>query len=99
MTSYTEDSLNSDLVDGKVLGTLVIASVKKLKQGNKKCAREEVSKLVNDNLCNKICKDLFNETVDSLTDKQFIVCNIVNRRILIFCKRLGLTSSFHPVYP
>ena len=75
MTSYTEDS---DLVDGKVLGTLVIASVKKLKRGNKKCAREEVSKLVNDNLCNKICKDLFNETVDSLTDKQFIVCNIVN---------------------
>ena len=47
MTSSTEDCLNSDLFDGKALETLIIASVRTLKRGNKKCGREEVSKLVN----------------------------------------------------
>ena len=56
--SSTEDCLNSDLIDGKALETLIIASVRTLKQGIKKCGREEVSKLVNDTLCNEICKDL-----------------------------------------
>ena len=43
--SSTEDCLNSDLIDEKVLETLIIASVRTLKQGIKKCGREEVSKL------------------------------------------------------
>ena len=66
MTSSTEDCLNSDLFDGKALETLIITSVRTLKRGNKKCGSEEVSKLVNDNLCNEICKNLFNETLDTL---------------------------------
>ena len=64
MTSSTEDNLNSDLIDGKALEKLIIVSVKTLK--NKKCGREEVSKLVTNNFCNKICKELFNKTLDSL---------------------------------
>ena len=44
MTSSTEDCLNSDLFDGKALETLIIASVRTLKRGNKKCGREEVFK-------------------------------------------------------
>ena len=80
MTSSTEDCLNSDLFDGKALETLIIASVRTLKRGNKKCGREEVSKLVNDTLCNEICKDLFNETLDSLIENQFIKCNIISNR-------------------
>ena len=43
--SSTEDWLNSDLIDEKALETLIIASVRTLKQGIKKCGREEVSKL------------------------------------------------------
>ena len=66
MTSSTEDNLNSDLIDGKALEKLIIVSVKTLKRGNKKCGREEVSKLVTNNFCNKICKELFNKTLDSL---------------------------------
>ena len=80
MASSTEDSLNSDLIDRKALETLVIASVRTVKRRNKKCGREEVSKLMNDTLCNKICKDLFNETLDSLIEKQFIKCNIISSR-------------------
>ena len=80
MTSSTEDCLNPDLFDGKALETLIIASVRTLKRGNKKCGREEVSKLVNDTLFNEICKDLFNETLDSLIESQFIKCNIINNR-------------------
>ena len=45
MMSSTEDCLNSDLIDEKALETLIIASVRTLKQGIKKCGREEVSKL------------------------------------------------------
>ena len=78
MTSSTDDWLNSDLLNGKAFETLIIASVRTLKRENKKCGREEVSKLVDDTLCNEICKDLFNETLDSLVEKQFIKCNIVS---------------------
>ena len=57
MMSSTEDCLKSDFIDGKALETLVPASVRTLKRGNKKCGRDEVSKLMNDILCNEICKD------------------------------------------
>ena len=80
MTSSTEDCLNSDLFDGKALETPIIASIRTLKQENKKCGREKVSKLVNDTLCNEICKDRFNETLDSLIENQFIKCNIISNQ-------------------
>ena len=92
MTSSTEDCLNSNLFDGKALETLIIASVRTLKRGNKKCGREEVSKLVNDTLCNEICKDLFNETLDSLIENQFIKCNIISNRE---CLSLPKDSELH----
>ena len=50
MTSFTEDNLNSDLSMEKHLKHSIIASVRTLKRGNKKCGREEVSKVVNDSL-------------------------------------------------
>ena len=92
MTLSTEDCLNSDLFDGKALKTLIIASVRTLKQGNKKCGREEVSKLVNDTLCNEIYKDLFNETLDSLIENQLIKCNITSNRE---CLYLPKDSKLH----
>ena len=72
MTSSTEDCLNSDLIDGKALETLIIASVRTLKQGIKKCGREEVSKLMNDTLSNEICKDFLNKTLNNLIEKDFV---------------------------
>ena len=84
MTSSTEDCLNPDLIDGKALETLIISSVITLKQGNKKCGREEVSKLVSDTLCSEICKGLFSKTLDSLTEKQFIKCNITSSPEFLF---------------
>ena len=57
MTSSAEDNLNSELIDRKALETLIITSVRTLKRENKKCDREEASKLANDSLCNEICKD------------------------------------------
>ena len=79
--SSREDCLNSNLFDGQALESLIIASVRTLKKrGNKKCDSDEVSKLVNDTLCKKICKDLFNETLDSLIENQFIKCNIISNQ-------------------
>ena len=57
MTSSAEDNLNSELIDRKALETLIITSVRTLKRENKKCDREEASKLANDSLCNEICND------------------------------------------
>ena len=42
MTSSSEDCLYSDLIDGKALETIIIAFVRTLKRGNKKCGKEEV---------------------------------------------------------
>ena len=51
-----------------------------LKQGNKSCSREEVSKLVNGILCSEFCKDLFNTALDSLNESQSVNCNIISSR-------------------
>ena len=40
----------------------------------------EVSKLVNDTLCDEICKDLLNILLDSLIEEQFIKCNVISSR-------------------
>ena len=69
-----------------------VRNVRTLKRGNKKCDREELSKLVNDTLCNKICKDLFNETLGSLIEKQFIKCIIISNRE---CLSLRKDSELH----
>ena len=92
MTWSTDDWLSSDLLDGKAFETLIIASVRTLKPGNKKCGREEVSKLVDDTLCNEICNDLFNETLDRLIEKQFIKCSIVSNGE---CLSLPKDSELH----
>ena len=47
---------------------------------------------MNDTLCNKICKDLFNETLDSLIENQFIKCNIISNRE---CLSLPKDSELH----
>ena len=92
MTSFTIDNRNSDLLDGKALETLIIASVKKLKLGNKKCAREEFSKFVNDSICNEICKDLFNKTLYRLIENQSVKCNIISSQE---CLSLPKNSELH----
>ena len=40
MTLSTDDSLKSDMIDGKALETLIISSIRTLKRGNKKYGRE-----------------------------------------------------------
>ena len=47
---------------------------------------------MNDTLCNKIRKDLFNETLDSLTENQFIKWNIISNRE---CLSLPKDSELH----
>ena len=47
---------------------------------------------MNDTLCNKICRDPFNETLDNLIEKQFIECNIINNQE---CLSLRKDSELH----
>ena len=43
-------------------------------------------------LCKEICKDLFNEKLDSLIEKRFIKCNIISNRK---CLSLPKDSELH----
>ena len=58
MESITDET-NNHFVNDKDLEILVIASVKTLKRGNKKCGREEVYRLVNDSLNKNITREAF----------------------------------------
>ena len=62
-----------------------------MKRGNDKYGKEEVSKLANDSLCNKIYKDLFDKMLDNLHEIQTENCNIVRKGMLIYAKMLGTT--------
>ena len=80
------------MINGKALETLIIATVRTLKRRSKKFGRKELSKLVKNTLCSEICKDLFNETLDSLIENQFIKCNIISNRE---CLSLPKDSELH----
>ena len=81
MTSSTEDNLDSDLIDGKVLETLIIGSVRTLKQGNKKRGREERCRnWWTTPYAMKFVRIFFNKPLDSLIEEQFIKCNIISSR-------------------
>ena len=74
MMSITEDNLNSEIIEGKALETIINALVRTLKRRNKKCGREEVSKL-KQNFQESLWK-----TVDDLTENQFVNCDIASNR-------------------
>ena len=89
MMLVTEDNSNSEIIDGKAFKALIITSLKTLKRGNKNCDRK---KLVNDSLCNKICKDLYNKTPDNLIEYQSVNCKIFSNRK---CISLPKHSKLH----
>ena len=67
--SFKEYNANSDLIDGKALETLIIASVRILKRGNKKCVTGNVSKLVNRFLCRERTISLIVPQKDTLNNQ------------------------------
>ena len=96
MTSETPDMLYPITVEEKELELLKIASIQKLKRGNKKCGNEEVFNLVKDSVDDVIKKEIFNNLLDILFQKQSIKRNkIGNRNACPFLKTLydKLTSD------
>ena len=68
--SETPDMLYPIAVEEKELEMLIIASIQTLKRGNKKCGNEEVFNLVKDSVDGVIKKELFNNLLDILVQKQ-----------------------------
>ena len=54
---------------------LIIAFIQTLKQGNEKCGRDDVFKLVKDSLDEKIAREIFEELLESLIQSQSIKPN------------------------
>ena len=70
MMSETLDMLFPIAVEEKELEMLIIASIQTLTRGNKKCGNEEVFNLVKDSVDGVIKKELFNNLLDILVQKQ-----------------------------
>ena len=51
---------------------LIIAFIQTLKQGNEKCGKDDVFKLVKDSLDEKIARETFEELLESLIQSQSI---------------------------
>ena len=72
MTSESRDILYSIAVEEKDLEMLIIASIQTLKRENKKCGKEEVFNLVKDSVDGVIEKEVFNNLLDILVQKESI---------------------------
>ena len=87
MTSETPDMFYPIAIEQKKLEMLIIASIQTLKRGNKKCGNEEVFNLVKDSVDGIIKKEIFNNLLDILVQKQSVKRNnIGNRECLSFPK-------------
>ena len=72
MTSESRDILYSIAVEEKDLEMLIISSIQTLKRENKKCGNEEVFNLVKDSVDGVIKKEVFNNLLDILVQKESI---------------------------
>ena len=72
MTSESPDILYPIAVEEKDLEMLIIASIQTLKRENKKCGNEEVFNLVKDSVDGVIEKEVFNNLLDILVQKESI---------------------------
>ena len=72
MTSESRDILYSIAVEEKDLEMLIISSIQTLKRENKKCGNEEVFNLVKDSVDVVIKKEVFNNLLDILVQKESI---------------------------
>ena len=72
MTSENPDMLYPIAVEEKELEMLIIASIRTLKRGNKKCGNEEVFNLVKDSIDGVTMKEVFSNLLDILIQKQSV---------------------------
>ena len=72
MTSESRDILYSIAVEEKDLEMLIISSIQTLKRENKECGNEEVFNLVKDSVDGVIKKEVFNNLLDILVQKESI---------------------------
>ena len=70
MTSESPDILYPIAVEEKDLEMLIIASIQTLKRENKKSGKEEVFNLVKDSVDGVIKKEVFNNLLDILVQKE-----------------------------
>ena len=63
------------IIKDRIVEMLIIAFTQTLKQGNEKCGKDDVFKLVKDSLDEKIARETFEELLESLIQSQSIKPN------------------------
>ena len=80
-------------MEEKELKMLIIAPVKTLKRGNKKCGNEELFNLVKDSVNSVIKKEVFNNILDILAQKESFKRNKIGNRECFFLPKETLQVS------
>ena len=91
MTSSCQDSdaslnFSNPIVEDRELEMLIIASIETLKQGNKKCGKEEVLRLFSDSV-DDVTKETFDKLLELLIQKQSVRLNIIGNRECLLLPR------------
>ena len=72
-------NFSTPTVEDRELEILIIASIQTLKQGNKKCGEDEVSRLFRDSV-DDVTKETFDRLLDLLIQNQSVRLNITGNR-------------------
>ena len=79
------------VVEGKDLETLIVASIQTL--NNKKCGKEEVSRLVQESVENQVTKEIFEERADALGESHSVKIKLIGTRTCVSLPKLNQDSN------
>ena len=76
------------IVEGKDLETLIIASIETLKCKNKKCGKKEVFRLVQESAENEVTKEILEEQLDALVESHSVRIKLLGTRTCLSLPKL-----------
>ena len=82
-----------DIIEGKGLETLIVASIQTLKHSNKKCGKEEVFHLVQESMESEITKEIFEEWLDALVESHSVKTKLLGTRMCLSLPKMNQDSN------
>ena len=80
------------IVEGKDLGTLIVASIQTLKRNNKICDKE-VFRLVQESVESQVTKQIFEERLDALVESHSVNIKLLGTRTCLSLPKLNQDNS------
>ena len=85
-----------NIIDGKEIEVLIIASIKPLQCQKSKCGKEEVFKLVEDTIEKVIIRYIFDKTLDSLIECGSVKCSLISNRTCLSLRKHNTIENSNP---